>query len=375
VLREVVAANAGAVRVLRLLCDDGCFVCGAEFDRCAELEALCLSVCLLGAAPGLARVDADVRCFGVASACRLLRNEPPFGPLRICTLDLTANDEELDWPPAPLNMSLLLATVTHAHASLTRLHIVRLMLSVEHLEALVDAALARQLSALGFEDCSLSPAHLPALARLLRGGTLTELHLCSYTAEDLRGDFSDAAHAASWSDLCAALRGCATLRRLTCEGLADACASALCELLSSLVAHPGLEWLRLCMNCDADEDTDLAEDAVQLAVGSALAALLAADAPSLRECELVDLFLWETGLRPLLHALRSNVHLRLLECWWEWGGEEDAAMMVRKRCCCRQCAPTVVCARCVCYRPAIPTSALKWQTRISTLIRRRRRLR
>ncbi len=66
---------------------------------------------------------------------------------------------------------------------------------------------------------------------------------------------------------------------------------------------------------------------MRLAVGNALAALLAANAPSLRECELADLFLWETGLWPLLHALRSNVHLRLLECWWEWGGEDDAAMM------------------------------------------------
>jgi hypothetical protein len=316
VLREVLAANAGAVRVLRLLCDDGCFTRKPK--------------ALLRAAPEMQSLEADVCCIGVASACRLLRNEPPYGPLHMRTLMLGTSNKESEHGPARRKWaSLLAALAAHAHASLTRLHIVGLMLSVQHLEALVDAALARRISALGFENCALSPAHVPALARLLRGGTLAELHLCGFTAEELRGNAGNAAHAAAWSELCVALRGCATLRRLTCEGLAEACASALCEMLGALVAHPALARLRICSNCDDDDDegSDMRENDMQLAVGSALAALLAADAPSLRECEVADLFLWETGLRPLLHALRSNVHLRRLECWWEWGGEEDAAMM------------------------------------------------
>jgi hypothetical protein len=76
-------------------------------------------------------------------------------------------------------------------------------------------------------------------------------------------------------------------------------------LLRALAGHPALERLALQYD-DAPQVADAA------AVGEALAALVAADAPALRILTVKRLRLGDAGLRPLVAALETNSHLRRL---------------------------------------------------------------
>jgi hypothetical protein len=79
VLNSVVAANAASLRELRL----------SRVSELAELQTL------LHAAPALQAVEAEVWC-DCTTALRVLRNEPPFGPMRMrrCTSTTVANEAE-----------------------------------------------------------------------------------------------------------------------------------------------------------------------------------------------------------------------------------------------------------------------------------------
>ncbi len=125
---------------------------------------------MLCAAPQLRTLEADVLCANTAEAQRALRNEPPFGPLRVRKLLLIARAATAD---AVIALAADLAT----HASLAGVSLQHLSLGAPGaLDAVVDAALARRLSSVGLhDDCDLSPASAPALARLLSGDTLMEL--------------------------------------------------------------------------------------------------------------------------------------------------------------------------------------------------------
>jgi hypothetical protein len=72
-LPEVLAANAGSMRVL----------------RCDVTMNMKVAVCeaLLHAAPNLVRFQTDVSA-SPAETCRILRNEPPFGPMSVRDLDV-----------------------------------------------------------------------------------------------------------------------------------------------------------------------------------------------------------------------------------------------------------------------------------------------
>jgi hypothetical protein len=104
-LLDVVAANAGALQILRL---SGTFmgrIDGVEEER-AALAAL------LAAAPQLQAMYADAWCES-ADALVLLRGEPPFGPLRVVRLVVTMeNDNDAAMVP-------LVAAAVAAHQSLT----------------------------------------------------------------------------------------------------------------------------------------------------------------------------------------------------------------------------------------------------------------
>jgi hypothetical protein len=172
------------------------------------------------------------------------------------------------------------------------------------LDAVVDAALACRMPNVHFCQCQLSPASVVALARLLGGNAVTELAvhndeiplLDAAAAVVLR----DALHAnTSLTSLC--LRSVALWEDDT----------AACLLFGALVGHPRLHELKVSWN---GYENDTQGGAQQRTAGAALAALLYANAPALRELRCEDCALGDVGMAPLCAALEHNTHLRVLDC-------------------------------------------------------------
>jgi hypothetical protein len=284
-LLRVVAANARALRELRIVCEDK--ASWLELDALREL---------LRAAPQLHVLAVDAICTleDVDAVCGALRNEAPFGPLRVKTLSALLEDADEAGVVA-------FAAAVGAHASLTGLELELAPLdTLAAADAVVDAVLARALQTVRFIECGFTPASAPALARLLGGGALTTL-IC----EDVRALDVPAARV-----LAAALRANATLTSLTLgnAGVFDDPAAAA-VLLGALHGHASLRMLALFDNLLDDEDGDA------VAAGAALGALVAANAPSLTHLDVAFCDLGDDGMRPLLEALPQNTHLRSLECY------------------------------------------------------------
>jgi hypothetical protein len=158
-LLEVITANAGALTEL-------CACRGwSPNARTVRVEAL------LTAAPLVRVFHSDVNDAGAAVARRMLRNEPPFGPLRLRHLQV-----HHPWPGGDADVHVFAADLTASASSLSRLALCGAPLAGQGaLDAVVNAALARQLPALGLVLSPLSAVSLPALARLLGGSALTTL--------------------------------------------------------------------------------------------------------------------------------------------------------------------------------------------------------
>ncbi len=203
---------------------------------------------------------------------------------------------------------LTLAADLAAHASLQRVHLSLAPLATPAaLDAVVDAALSREMVSLTLPNCSISPASAPALARLLGGGALTDLFISCRGQQLLDGPLA--------ALLGAALRANSTLTELSFVGMGfwrDTDAAA--ALLSALTGHPSVRTLRLAVN-----DVEAAHEA---AAGAALGALLAANAPALTALGLSHSDLRDAGLRPLLEALSANTHLCALDV--SFNGMSDA---------------------------------------------------
>jgi hypothetical protein len=282
-LLEVAAANAGA---LRELCVTEAF--NALGFTPVQAEALC------GAAPQLDVFATYLYCDSVSveAARRALRNEAPFGPLRVAYLntDLRAEDEA---------GIVAFAADAAAHASLERLTLRDALLSTPAaLDAVVDAALALRVQRVKLDNCHLSPASAPGLARLLSSGALTTLEV-AFPARLL-----DAPAAAV---LAAALRANATLTSLTLfhVGVFGNVAAAG-VLLDALTGHASLRVLNLGYN--------RVVAAEQAAAGATLGALIAANAPALTQLDVPGCDLGDDGMRALFEALPQNTHLRTLMC-------------------------------------------------------------
>jgi hypothetical protein len=274
-LRAVAAANAGALRELRAKCARSCSL------DISQVEAL------LHAAPRLHMLEVSLYdC--LENAWRVLRYDPPFGPVRVRRLrvygdDLGEGEDDV----------LLLAADMSTHVGLMALAVLCLPLNTPAaLDAVVDAALARRLSSLELTGCYLCPASAPALARLLGGGSLTALSIdnnCSRllndTAVAVLGD---------------ALRASSTLTSLSLTCLRHGPAGAA-ALLRALTGHPSLQTLHVC--------TELWD------AGAALGELVAANAPSFVHLDVSRCRLGDEGLGPLFDALPHNTHLRSLNCW------------------------------------------------------------
>ena len=230
----------------------------------------------------------------------MLRNEPPFGSLRLHTFAVHP-----PWPGGEADVHAFAADVTASASSLSHLALVGAPLAGHGaLDAVVDAVLARRLPAVTLSNSRLSAASAPALARLLRGGALTTLFLSNLGDEVLLLSGEEG----SAETLAAALRANNTLTELDlAHGNVWHDAAAAETLLNALTAHPSLQILRLDGNAVRAADCARA--------GASLGALVAANAPALNSLYVPLCALGDEGLGPLVDALASNTHLHQLHCW------------------------------------------------------------
>ncbi len=252
---------------------------------------------VLGAAPRPRVLAADVYCHDVTEAHRLLRNEGVFAALRVRKLHFTAPVHDED-------DVLALASDLAAHAYLANIYLLRAPLgTLAALDAVVDAAIGLRVHTLLLYDCNLTPASAPALARLIRGGALTELDVLNFGVQLL-----DQPAAALVADALRANSTLTSLKLQACGLWQDAAGAAL--LLGALTAHRSLRTLDLSTNFSTnfiDGDHQVAA-----ALGAALGARVAADAPALHELNVSASRLGDAGLGPLVDALSLNTHLRML---------------------------------------------------------------
>ena len=279
----VVAVCAAAGRTLRELRLESFFLNGEELGA------------LLGAAPSLQLLETRGTFDNAPEACHVLRREGHFAPVRLLEVSLRGalDDERL----------LEFTAACGAHASLLHLHLHGVLSgSRAALEAVVDAAIAAQVEELGlfggWGHSDVNAASAPALARLLLNSTwLTSLTVYDQYEEPLAD--TPAAQAVG-----AALRANRTLRSLRLDWVDLWRDMAVAEaLLSAAVGHPSLESVSLL------NEMHVADAA---AAGAMLAALVAANAPSLRYLCIWQVALGDAGLRPLVDALPHNTHLTAL---------------------------------------------------------------
>jgi hypothetical protein len=292
-VRLVAAQNSGALAELCVGASLPSHFSGSL--RPAELEQL------LRAAPQLRVLEAAAICDGAEEARRLLRNEAPFGPLRVRILRVDGF--------ADADAVRFLIQELPSHTWLTGVKLVGAPLHVPAaLDTVVDAALQLRLTYLELYECGLTPASAPALARVLGGSALRTLAvegnptaLLDEPAALLLGN---------------ALRANTTLTAATFKYiyLFDEPASAT-ALLGSLTAHPSLRKL------DVSGGADGLAAPVRAAAGAALGTLVAANAPALHELHMCHSRLSDAGLGALVDALPHNTHLRILDCRWNYASE------------------------------------------------------
>ena len=201
-------------------------------------------------APQLTTLEASTCCRSLAEASLQLRQQPPFVLLRVKRLVV--------WPLAP--------------------HV---------------AANERRLSSVSLVGRNLTPAIMPHLVRLLDNTALRELRLAG-------SEIFDAASAALFG---AALAESTTIGALSLNLWAQPAAAT--ALLRAVTGHQHLDMLVLSGN-------ELPRHPPSAA--AALGALIAANSPALLMLDVSDCGLDNTRMRPLLDALRSNTHLRMLRC-------------------------------------------------------------
>ena len=274
---EVIAANAGAMRKLSCYFDDAVL-------RAGSVEALTL------AAPRLQLFQADTVA-SVDDAVRMLRNQAPFGALRVRNLQVehdTADEADIHE----------LAAAMQGHASLRKLVLVGFRFNVPaELDAVAAAAVACRLQRMGLMQCRLSPASVPALARVIRGGVLTSVFI-----DNDHHQLLDEPAAAQLADAITASRTLAQLNMQRIDFWRAGPAAA--AVLHALTGHPSVCELNLGVNIPHG----------RAAAGAALGALVAANAPALRKLDLHSCNLGDAGWAPLLDALPRNTHLHRFDC-------------------------------------------------------------
>ena len=303
VLLAVLAANARSLRTLH-----------TSLGNTRPLTTVVQEI--VTAAPRLKLLKAGGVMCEWEEAARMMRGEPPFAPLQVRRLHVQFGDNELGGVERFGPFAAALADVTR-HPALSELEVWHAdTKQPASLGALVDAALARRLRRIGFDNCA--PLAAAPLARLLAGGWLTYLNIT--VTVDEHESLLDSAGAALVAD---ALRANTTLTELYLYKV-DLCLDVhAAELvLGALVGHPRLHKLTLNGE-DPDDDDDAG------ALGAALAALVAADAPALQCLDCACNRLGDAGLAPLVDALPRNRHLRELHMHANEISEALAERLVR----------------------------------------------
>jgi hypothetical protein len=285
---QLVKDNAGSLRELFAL---------AWWDE--DLEALFTPTDFIEqlhlAAPQLTalHVEEQVTPFAEHEAnllLSMLRNEPPYGPLRLRHACLFEDFNES-------TLRQLLAAMT-SHQSLRGLEIDGVD-SAALVSEFVDLAVARQYEALSIHHCVLHPACAGLFVQLVRSAALKALYLYCNTGPMLDAQLS--------AQLATALQSNTTLTELTlgqCHLWAEPAGAT--AILNALVGHPSIRVLGLWGN--------QVPDGMQEVAGLAIGAFVAANAPALHTLRVQGCQLGDVGLAPLFSALAANTHLRELGC-------------------------------------------------------------
>jgi hypothetical protein len=276
----------------------------------------------------------------------ILRNEAPFAAVRVRRLRVHGERGV---------GTLALCADAAQHTALEQLCFEDVHLGAPAaLEALVDAAVTRRLAAVSLRRCDLSAGAAPALARLVRGGAVTELAV----SNERWSIWSGEPGAALLGD---ALRTSALVSLSLSSVNLWAVPAAARVLLDAVTGHPTLRKLDISRNETRDAaqtaaaaaalgalvaaDTLLQLDVSHCALGDvALAPLVAALPRSARLCELSLLHEGEGGgaafdalteafaRDALLPAVRANASLRVLRaCRHEWESMREAVALVDNR--------------------------------------------
>ena len=293
-LRALVAGNSATLEKLSLCLEDFTLLSDGIYREEYNTEILAL----LALAPTLRAFEVSDIWVGFSDALLMLRNEPPYGPLRLNELSIDGEAEDTDISG--------LATSVVAHKSLTKLslHFAREQItSPAVLDLIFNAAFARCLTHLHCHGCCLTPTNAPALAQLLSSEFLTVLHL------DTTGVLPPVAmlDASAAASLANALRANRTLQELALINvrLFEDVEAAL-MLLGAITEHASLRDLYL--SCNLLDPLVHGADAIS----AALARLVSADS-TLESLMLSYCYLGDSGVGPLVDALPSNMHLRTLQ--------------------------------------------------------------
>jgi hypothetical protein len=308
-LLAVVTANAGALRELRTCSPCGRSPSGQNAPLQTRDSPLDIEEVeeLLRAAPLLQAFDAAVGC-DAAAAPLALRNVPPFAPLRVhclyMALDADMDDNGDPQPPMNEAAALTLAGDMAGHTWLREISLYYLLPlhTPAVLDAVLDAALARELTTVSLGRCNLFAGAAVALARLLDGG-LARLSL------DLMFVPLDVPAALLLGNALRTSTAIIAVQLFSIDLWRDPAAAGLL-LLGGITGHPTLRELDLSNN----EWEQAGSPAAQAVVGFPLAALVAANAPALRKLTVEGCGLGDAGLQPLFDALPHNMHLRELRC-------------------------------------------------------------
>ena len=311
-LRDNAAANAATLRELR----------GLRFSTAGEGFANLQE--LLLAAPALVALEASMSCtcdYGIP----LLRNEPPFGPLRMHSMSIDL------YRDSPVGEFRLMAAELTKHRSLTELCVSvddEADLLTDELGLVVDAALAVGYQTLRLYDSKVKPTAAPGFARLLSSLALRHLEIANGNG------FYSLLDAPGYALLGDALRSNCTLHKLALRGVIwQDVATEVPALFDALTGHVSLRSLDFTQSYlgAAVVDNPFEEDPLRYeeltyeqltelgtgieVFGRALGRLVAADAPALKKLKVTFRGPVVGVLGPLIDALPHNAHLQVLKSW------------------------------------------------------------
>ena len=323
-LRAVVAKAVGHVHTLRLHVgtyeEDGAkqhVAVSAAVKLCPTLRTLellsepfcgasgCFSVHtvdeVLAAAPNLVSFAVDVSAT-TDKLHAMLCNEGRYACLRMRCLSCHHPHGVV---PSRADADACVATLVadlRRHPSLRELSL-ESTLADASLEGLVEAVTAAGLEGVDLRRASPLPFFAPPLTRLLRDSrrlvylSIDGLYggVAGLLADDTVGPFAAALRSNTWL----------TRLELTNICLWDVVGRGA-AVVAALVDHHSIALINLDYNRVLPAD--------HVAVGNALAQLVAANAPALARLSIRHMALGEGGLRPLLAALSRNTHLRQLGC-------------------------------------------------------------